>query len=275
MPPGVIIKAGLGIIAIPYTAPDQPHSGEGYKLQLTLCGFGAAIPTIPGEGILADAGIPRIFTQGPVEPIEIEAYSNSEISPLGTFYCIAVLTDEDDVIQANNYQFLADGTYDLSTTEPIIEGTPTMISEIPRWLTAFTHQLSAAVIGGAPIGIFYNGGFQRPGVDYQLNGLVIQTTFPVLPGELYAVYMGLANGSLVLGPVQLVVDQLTPMGAASWTLTKKPRNGLLVGLWYNDGFQRPGPAPFDYTLSGATFQTVTPNFATYDGDSVYAVYYGT
>jgi hypothetical protein len=268
MPPGVTLTATLKDVIAPTGGGTAVAVGS--KLQITLCGFGASIPLVPGDGLLAYGAIPQEVVQVDTTPISINLYNNAVISPAGTFYCIALLDDEDDIIQANNYQFLADGTFDLSNLTPIIPGTPTMYAESPTRITPYQFQLSHNVIGGAPIGVYFNGGYQRmgpPPLDYQLNGRIIVTTFPVIPPDtLYAVYMGLGNGGLILS-VHLVTDTLTPMGAATWTLSRKPLNGTLIGLYYNDIFQR---QDFEYEVLG---QTVTPNFATYAGDSVYAVYY--
>lgn len=86
-------------------------SESGY-LRITLCGFGAAIPTIPGTGVIANAGIPQIVGPGP--SISQELYGNDVIQPTGTFYEVAILDTDENVIQANNYTLTGSGTVDIS-----------------------------------------------------------------------------------------------------------------------------------------------------------------
>lgn len=90
---------------------------KGGFLRITLCGFGPVLPAVPNVGMLADAGIPMyVGPQVGSTPIAQTLWGNDVINPSGTFYEIALLDQDKDVIQAGIYQLNNDaGTVDLST----------------------------------------------------------------------------------------------------------------------------------------------------------------
>lgn len=95
----------------------------GGYLRITLCGSGPVIPAVPGTCILADATIPKIIgPQVRSTPISIELYGNDVIVPGPdiTFYEIAVLDQDKNVIQSGNYRFDGAGTTDLSEAAQIL-----------------------------------------------------------------------------------------------------------------------------------------------------------
>jgi hypothetical protein len=90
-------------------------------LRVTLCGFGPQIPAIPGTCVLADAGVPQIV--GPQEgstAIALRLWGNDQIEPVNTFYEVAVLDENENVIQSGMYVFTGTTAYDLSSAAQIL-----------------------------------------------------------------------------------------------------------------------------------------------------------
>lgn len=259
--PGVNITADLLLIL---GAPADQCS-----LTITLCNFGAFLPRVPTSGYLADAAVPQKITQDGSTPITFTVFNNTIIQPIGTFYCIAILDELDNLVQANDYLFPVDGNFDLSTLTPIIAGSPSLFNDdLGLQGTGPNFHLAAPVIGGVLIGLFYNGGFQPPlSPYYALNGQELTPNFTVFEGDsLWAVYLGLGIGGIALP--EGAVGQV-PAGAIPgnvYTIAQLPKNGVLLGFFYNGGWQQP---LLNYTISGVT---ITLTFATFTGDSVYAVY---
>ena len=95
----------------------------GGYLRITLCGSGPIIPAVPGTSVLADALIPQILgPQVGSTPLSIELYGNDVIvpGPDVTFYEVAVLDKDKNVIQAGNYRFDGTETIDLSEAVQIV-----------------------------------------------------------------------------------------------------------------------------------------------------------
>lgn len=132
--------------------------------------------------------------------------------------------------------------------------------------TAYT--LPTAPPGGQLAGVFYNGGLQRPGIDYTISGqnlTLLFTTDPPDPvtGKLPSLVALYAIG--VIGTVTIEAAAGAFPGTV-YTISSTPKAGILLGCYYNQLFQRPG---IDYTLTGTT---ITLNFSTQAGDNVYAIY---
>lgn len=258
--PGVVITANLQLIL--------GADADQCSVTVTLCNFGPYLPRVPGAGFLADAGIPQKTTQSGSTPIVFTVFNNTEIVPAGTFYCIAILDAQDNLVQANDYLFPTDGSFDLCTLTPIVAGSPSLFNEdLDAQGLGPTFNLSAAVIGGALIGLFYNGGFQPPlSPYYTLSGQQITLNFTIYPGDsLWAVYLGLGLGGITL-PEGAIGE--VPAGAIPgdvYTITHAPKNGVLIGFYYNGGWQ----SPINYTITGTTIDL---HFSTFTGDSVYAIY---
>lgn len=115
--PGVTLEANL-------TSIIGEAEGGGY-LRVTLCGYGPMIPVVPtGGAVLQDAGVPQIIgPQVGSTDVSVLLWGNDVIvpGPNVTFYEIAVLDKNQNVIQAGLYQFLnSAGTVDLSTLVPYV-----------------------------------------------------------------------------------------------------------------------------------------------------------
>lgn len=93
----------------------------GGYLRVTLCGYGPQIPAVPGTCMVADAGVPQyVGPQSGSTPISMQLWGNDVIQPANTFYEVAVLDANKDVIQCGMYQFTGSGTTDLSQAIQIL-----------------------------------------------------------------------------------------------------------------------------------------------------------
>ncbi|HEY2351084.1 MAG TPA: hypothetical protein VGH83_01155 [Candidatus Acidoferrum sp.] len=146
-------------------------------LRITLCGFGPAMPSVPGVGMLADAGIPKQLGPQGGAPLSQLLWGNDVISPSGTFYEIAVLDINENAVQCGNYQFSGSGAIDLSMAPQIVAPYGFILGNL-RYV-----QCTGAVPGtiytapGQVIAAAYNGILMRPGIDYTALGGTITLTF--------------------------------------------------------------------------------------------------
>jgi hypothetical protein len=147
-------------------------------LQITLCGFGPVMPSVPGTGMLADAGIPQLAgPQVGSTPISQLLYGNDVISPAGTFYSVAVMDSQQNVVQTGNYIFSGSGSQDLSNAIQIVPP----YGYLPGFLSV--QRLDGDVPGtvytapGPIVAVFYNGALMRPTIDYTLAGNVVTLRF--------------------------------------------------------------------------------------------------
>jgi hypothetical protein len=153
---------------------------KGY-LRITLCGYGPQCPSVPGTCMLADAGVPQMV--GPqidsATPLSVELYGNDVISPVNTFYEVAVLDANQDVVQANNYTLTGSGTSDLSELTPIMPPYAFPIAALKYMPT------TGALIGGNRI-------FNAPGpvIAATYNGIVLPDAATVTPGTLACTISG-------------------------------------------------------------------------------------
>lgn len=171
---------------------------EGGYLEITLCGFGATLPAVAGTCMLADAGIPRrVGPQAGSTPISQLLWGNDAISPPGTFYAVAVLDSDQNVVQCGMYAFTGSGTIDLSEAVQIMPMPAQILSLVCNKLngdtpgSAFTLPTPSQ---GAPLLVLYNGAGLRPPTDlnpdYSFMGEQVLTNFEVNEGEeLYALYI--------------------------------------------------------------------------------------
>jgi hypothetical protein len=73
---------------------------QGY-LRITLCGFGPVLPSVPTVCMLANAGVPQFL--GPASSFSQLLWGNDVIAPVNTFYEVAMLDTNKNVIQAGIY----------------------------------------------------------------------------------------------------------------------------------------------------------------------------
>jgi hypothetical protein len=147
-------------------------STEGGYLRITLCGYGPVCPNVPGVGMLADAGVPQLVGPQGTSALSTNLYGNDVIHPAGTFYEIAVLDANKDVVQANNYNLTGSGTFDLSTLTPTVPPYGFL-------LTGLHYQpCSGSLIGG-------NQTFTAPGtvIAATYNGIIMSSSQCTISGN--------------------------------------------------------------------------------------------
>jgi hypothetical protein len=166
--PGVTLTANLQSILA---------GGElGGFVRITLCGFGPVLPCVPGTAMLADAAIPQVI--GPQEgatPITQKLYGNDVIRPLNTFYEIAVLDQNKNVIQAGLYQFdNAAGSVELCSAPQALPPYGFYLGNLVSVQCTGTIPGTVYVAPGPIVGLFYNGillesGQAPPQLSYTLS----------------------------------------------------------------------------------------------------------
>jgi len=145
----------------------------GGYLRITLCGFGPVIPCVDGVAMLADAGIPQLI--GPQQgstPLTVALWGNDAITPQNTFYEIAVLDQDRNVIQTGMYQFTQGNNVDLSSAAQILP-------PFGFLLTALRYQqCTGALIGGNRI-------FIAPGsaIAATYNGILMNSSQCTISGN--------------------------------------------------------------------------------------------
>lgn len=86
-------------------------------LVFTLCGYGSSLPRISGTALIAQTAPKKKAVDG-AGAFSITLWGNHVILPPLTYYTVQLLDDNGNVIQTSAYQFLANGTFDLSTVVP-------------------------------------------------------------------------------------------------------------------------------------------------------------
>lgn len=140
------------------TAGVTPEAGY---LRVTLCGFGFVIPRILGVGVLANAGVPQtIGPQVGTTPLQMPLWGNDSITPAETFYEVAVLDENRNVIQAGNYilnNIPGGGYWDLSVLEPIIPPYGFGLGALAYIACGATGSPTVWQVPGKLIALAYNG----------------------------------------------------------------------------------------------------------------------
>jgi hypothetical protein len=157
-----------------------PDFIPGY-FRITLCGYGPIRPTIPGTCHLADAGVPQVVpVDATTGKMDVMIYGNDVIDPPGTFYEVAVLDQNKDVVQANNFLFTGSGLRTLSVQTPIIPPYGFPIGDLAYLPCVDTGDRVHYTAQSAQIvGVTYNGVMMPQGltfppyVSYTVSGSTI------------------------------------------------------------------------------------------------------
>lgn len=134
-------------------------TAEAGFLRITLCGFGPVLPSVPGVAMLADAGVPQLIgPQVGSTPISQKLWGNDVITPAITFYEIAVLDQNKEVIQVGAYQFgNADGTVDLSSVAQFTGPYGFQLADLTYQPCTGTIGGNTFVSPGRIVAVTYNG----------------------------------------------------------------------------------------------------------------------
>jgi hypothetical protein len=135
-------------------------------LRIALCGFGDQIPRIVGTCVIAQPG--PIFVQAEGSQISLPVWGNDAITPAGTFYDIALLDGNGNVVQSDTYQLTGSGTQELSALTPYL---PTLPLPSPYVVVTCTATMA-----------FNAGGWPGP-ITFETT-LTTNVTAPTLSGLL-------------------------------------------------------------------------------------------
>jgi hypothetical protein len=123
-------------------------------LRVALCGFGQTIPTVPGTGEIAKiaswpADLPYIGAQ-----LTVKLWGNDVINPTGTYYSIAVLDTNKNVIQSGAFQFVGTQSVDLSSVPQLLLSSAPAFSGFGLTIVNYSPVLNLPVVS-TPI-VTYN-----------------------------------------------------------------------------------------------------------------------
>lgn len=169
------------------------------KLRITLCGYGPQIPRVAGAGVIGRPG--PVFIEATGSPLSESLWGNDQILPSGTYYTIAVLDGQGNVVQSGAYQLFNGHTYDLSNLSPLIN---------PGYSYPGPYIKITGAAGAIATGA--NGWTGPITFDFVLSANVTGLTLTgLLPGQ----------------PVQFIVRQPVA-GGCSWTWPANVQNPPLV-----------------------------------------------
>jgi hypothetical protein len=97
-------------------------ASAGSTLSIMLAGFGSQVPRIAGTGLIVKT-VPLPIVADATGLITRVIFGNNVITPAGTYYAMTFTDNAGNVVQMNAYQFLVNGTYDLSAA-PLFDPPP-------------------------------------------------------------------------------------------------------------------------------------------------------
>jgi hypothetical protein len=153
---------------------------QGY-LRITLCGFGPVLPSVPTVCMLANAGVPQFL--GPASSFSQLLWGNDVIAPVNTFYEVAMLDTNKNVIQAGIYSFLnSAGSVDLSSASQIVAPFGISLPSLSPAACSGAVPGSTYTAPGIPILVFLNGvllprGESSPTLSYTATAQTITLNF--------------------------------------------------------------------------------------------------
>lgn len=225
-------------------------------LRIALCGFGLTLPCIVGTSNLARVGPEDFYDTG--SGISVPLWGNDVINPLGTYYAITLLDDDGNILQTGMYQFSGDETIDLSEAPQIVP-----VNSLIFAACSGTYFGTVFVAPGIVVAVSWQGILQRPGIDYTLsNGnKQINLTFIASEGDNVSAICAVVTPSSLTPGISLL-QYVACTGTFPGTVYTAP--GQIVAVAYNGVLQ----GSSYYSISG---NTITFNFTTNEGDTVYAL----
>jgi hypothetical protein len=157
------------------------------KLRIALVGYGPVIPEITGTATIDKPGPYFFFDTGAGigGGSGVLLWGNDQITPSGTFYEIAVLDGNDNVVQCGAYQFTGGPlTIDLSNATQIVPPYGFPLSTLAYRACSGAIPGTNYLAPGNVIAAVYNGVFLRPGIDYTVTtGVNIALSFTTQIGD--------------------------------------------------------------------------------------------
>ena len=151
------------------------------KLSIALCGFGPLLPCVIGAAMIARPG--PVYIESTDGTISFSLWGNDQITPTGTYYSVAVLDGQGNVVQCGAYQFTGSGSQDLSDAVPIVPPYGFPAGRLKMAMCTGAVPGTVYVAPGSPVAaVFYNGILLAPSY-YSLSFETITLTFTTESGD--------------------------------------------------------------------------------------------
>lgn len=144
------------------------------RICVTLCGFGPQLPRVVGTGMIARPG--PTYIESADGNFSFAIWGNDQITPAGTYYTIAMLDAQGNVVQSAAYQLGGSGTQDLSTLTPFFNPTFSTPSGYVKRLGISGALALSAAGWNAPItfDVTLTGNVSALTVDGMQRGQIVQ-----------------------------------------------------------------------------------------------------
>lgn len=117
-------------------------------IQIMLCGYGPYLPRVVGTAMLGSVNTALTIPYQSL-PLIIKLWGNDVIIPVGTYYSIAILDSNKNVIQAAAYVFTGSGTFDLSNLSPTFPSyVPSIMGGLVTIPFSATPTFDASLVSG-------------------------------------------------------------------------------------------------------------------------------
>ena len=142
------------------------------KLCIALCGYGPYLPKIAGTSMLARVG--PIYLESTNGSFSTPLWGNDVITPSGTYYTVALLDGQGNVVQCAAYTLTGSGTQDLSGILPTIPPYGFPIGNLVyRPCTGSGRNWTAP---GKAIVVTYNGINMPQGASFPINSYTLDSS---------------------------------------------------------------------------------------------------
>jgi hypothetical protein len=168
-----------------FTGQEVGSPANPAKVSITLCGFGPSLPRVNGAAMIVRPG--PVYIESKDGSFTTLLWGNDVITPAGTYYTVALLDGQGNVVQCAAYQLTGSGSHDLSTLPPIVgpgQG-PLLLPGLKTWtqnvlVGASSYTLPVTPYAGAPFMLFRSGMLLSQGNppygSYALSGNTINFT---------------------------------------------------------------------------------------------------
>lgn len=117
-------------------------------VRIMLCGFGPYLPRVPATALIGSIDTALTLPYQSI-PLSVTLWGNDVIIPPGTYYSIAILDSDKNVIQTGAYVFTGTNTYDLSSLSPTFPSyAPVVMGALVTIPFSATPVFDAALVTG-------------------------------------------------------------------------------------------------------------------------------
>ena len=271
------LAAATPQITLTYTLLDMSGAELGSAsnpayLRIGLCGYGSVLPCVPGTCMIGKVAtwpgdIPYLGAPGTVK-----LWGNDVISPAGTFYFIAVLDPNHNVIQSGIYTFSGTQNVDLSNLQPILPQPSLLMTEYVVVMTGpgLSVTLPSTPSPGTLVQLWRSGiKLSVVAGDYSIAGAVVTFAQPYLKGDVIDVIYSYSTTTSLPPPPGIETEFTAVMTGPGTTVTlpTAPIAGTFVKVW-RSGIKLSVVAG-DYTIAGTV---ITFTKAYFSGDVIDVIY---